>query len=395
MTQTYDVVVVGAGPGGAAAAHDLAQAGLNVLLLDKADFPRDKTCGDGLTPRAVHHLTELGVLPKLAADAPRISQALLVAPNGTPLTVPLPDQADWPSYIQIVPRLVLDDALRQRVVAAGARFIGSTRAQRIEQRADHVVVHGDQRGAAVSFRSRIVILATGANANLLLQTGLIHAPPHVALAARAYFDDVDQLDPTTIQMRFSGVPLPGYGWIFPTSATSANIGLGVFPLNAPWRRRPTQPSARAHFDAFVEHPALQAMLHKAQRRGPIKGYPIRTDFLTSRAYGPRIVAVGEAAGLVNPLTGDGIDFALESGRMAAAHLRSFFAADDLSTAALAAYDQQLRVRFGRLFRRCAQIGAWGMTSPQMLNLMVLIARAYPRLPAWLAADVLGNGTRLA
>src|SRR5436305_4217050 len=144
------------------------------------------------------------------------------------------------------------------------------------------------------------------------------------LCARAYFEGMAEvLD--AAQCRFDGVPLPGYGWVFPLSNSSANIGVGFFRagLTARWMPK----TARTVFDSFIETPALQSILAGAQRVGPIKGYPLRIDFARSPTYAERILLVGEAAGLVNPVTGEGIDYALESGKMAAEHLMRMFAAN--------------------------------------------------------------------
>jgi flavin-dependent dehydrogenase len=189
------------------------------------------------------------------------------------------------------------------------------------------------------------------------------------LAARAYFEDVDPLRPY-LQMRFDHVPLPGYGWIFPVGQQTANVGVGFIP----GRRRPRLASTA--FETFVK-----SLLGGARQCGPLKGYPIRADFLSSPNVAQRTLLVGEAAGLVNPLTGEGIDYALESGLLAAQHI--------LHEAPLADYDAALRGRFEKLFRFCTVVRDW-YCLPPVLNALVPLANSRPALRQLLADIVLGE-----
>jgi len=382
----YDVVIVGAGPGGSAAAHYLARRGLDVLLLDKADFPRDKTCGDGLSPRALGVLDDMGMLSDVVRAGGRINGVDIVAPKGHSVSVPVPAQDGLPGYSLIVPRLILDNAIRERAVASGAQFQSPVRVTDVEAEGNSVVVKGEFRGRSVSFWGRIAIIATGASVKLLLRMGLLKQAPRMMLAARAYFEDMAGLS-DYIQVRFDGVPLPGYGWVFPLSGSSANVGAGFFRTGLAARWAPDTP--RQAFDAFVQTPSLQGMLARARRAGPVKGYPLRVDFATAPTVGERVLLVGEAAGLVNPLTGEGIDYALESGRMAAEHLVTGFASGDLSRQSLEAYDGRLRRRYQSLFVFCNRIRDVYM-NPLLLNRVVSAAARRTDLKMLLTNIVLGN-----
>ena len=141
----------------------------------------------------------------------------------------------------------------------------------------------------------------------------------MALAARAYLENIRDL-PQRMQFRFDGLPLPGYGWIFPTSTTTANVGVALYPTPDVWKRFAKATPPREALEPFLGSPALREPLQGSRFAGHIQGYPIRMDFPRHSAVSDRALLVGEAAGLVNPLTGDGIDFALESGRLAAKHL---------------------------------------------------------------------------
>jgi menaquinone-9 beta-reductase len=385
----YDVAIVGSGPGGSAAAATLTRQGFQTLLLDKADFPRDKTCGDALTPRAVRMLDAMGVLSHFAS-AQRIVEAAVVAPNGAVETIGFPQVPGCPNYLQIVPRQILDDTLRAHAVASGATFISPVRVRQIEQRGSCVEISGERAGQPVSFKACVAIIATGASTGLLIQVGILKRRPPMNLAVRAYFDAVADLIPHQIQFRFDRVPLPGYAWMFPTSPTSANVGLGTFAANSAWRGRADALAPRADFERWLQTPAMQRHLGQALRRGPIKGYPIRSDFLHAPTYGNRVLLVGEAAGLVNPLTGDGIDFALETGCMAAEYLAGMFATGDFSRQALAGYDRQLRRRYVAFFRFCIGFRHLAMMNGHALNLLMRTIPQYPSAQRWLISVMLGQ-----
>jgi geranylgeranyl reductase family protein len=344
----YDVIIIGAGPGGSTTAHYLAQAGHQVLLLDKFDFPREKTCGDALTPRAVAALDELGLLPMLQRTTQRVTTIDVVAPNGTTATAELTTQAERPAYAMVVPRLVLDAAIHARAVASGAHFQGNTHVTAIEQTRSGVVVRARQAGSTISFAGRLAVIATGASTKLLRQAGLLQEMPLTIVAARAYFEGIPNLR-QHLRFHFNDVPLPGYGWVFPLSQTEANIGFGTLRAATNSGGRSGTPADFVH---FINAPHMQRVLGTGRQVGPLKSYPLRTDFVTAPTVGERILAVGEAAGLVNPLTGEGIDYALESGKLAAEHLIEMFNRGDLSQAALQRYDQVLRNQFQPLFMYC-------------------------------------------
>jgi geranylgeranyl reductase family protein len=383
----HDVVIVGAGPGGSAAAHTLARQGLDVLLLDKADFPRDKTCGDAVTPRGLAALADMGILDALLRLGNCIPSVDVFAPGGHAVAAPVPKQAGRPDYFLVMPRIALDDALRARVLASGARFESMIHVTDAEADGKGVTIRGEYRGKAVSFRARAAIIATGASTRLLVRMGLLKRPPTVImLAARAYFENVSDLR-AALQFRFDGAPLPGYGWVFPLSGSAANVGVGFFPIGRAARRLPDTP--RVAFDAFVESQALREMLSGAQRSGPVKGYPIRLDFVRAPTFGERVLLVGEAAGLANPLTGEGIDYALESGKLAGEHLGRVLARGDISRQDLEAYDQLLRRRFQELFIFCERIRRFGLNR-LLLDRLVSAAARRPDLKMALTDVVLGN-----
>ena len=387
MRDACDVAVVGAGPGGSAVAYYLAKRGLGVLLLDKAEFPRDKTCGDGLTPRAVGVLDDMGLLSDLTRAGREITGVEIYAPDGFAIGAALPRRRGGAAPILVVPRLVLDNIVREHAVRGGARFESGVLVTGIERAGAGVVVRGHKCGQALEFRARMAVVATGAAVPLLVRLGLLRRAPRMMLAARAYFEGMRGLG-DRIQIRFNHVPLPGYGWVFPFSPTGANIGAGFFPPARSTKRLP--PNPKKVFDRFVGGGTLRALLEGGRRVGPIKGYPLRVDFPGAPASGDGVLLVGEAAGLVNPLTGEGIDYALESAQIAAEYAgRALLSDGNRGDGEHAEYERLLRARFERLFdfcRRLRDTTAYAL----FLNRLARIASHRDDLKMLLVDSVLGT-----
>lgn len=380
MNDMHDVAVIGAGPGGSATAHYLAQRGLKVMLLDKAKFPRDKTCGDGLTPRAVGVLQDMGLIDELKPAGHIIKRFEVFAPNGKSTRDVITVHDGLPDYAMVVPRFKLDERIRNRAVQSGADF---RQAQIVDvQRVNgHVELKVDRAGNAETERARIAVIATGANTRLLMQAGILKQPPRVMVASRAYFENVAGLSDIWT-LRFDDVPMPGYGWVFPAGNGLANIGVGYF-------KEGRDASAAQPFKQFIASKAVREMLAQAKQVGPVKGYPLRDDFLTSPTFGDGVLLVGEAAGLVNPLTGEGIDYALESGRIAAQRIAGMFDAGDFSVSQFDAYDASLREHFQSLFEFCIKVRELCL-KPFVLNTLVSVANRRTDLRQRLVSVVLGG-----
>jgi len=343
VTKQHDVIVVGAGPAGSATAYFLARQGADVLLLDKAEFPRDKTCGDAISPRGLRVLADMGLLDELSAESHRVHSLHIYAPNGNRAVAAVPRAEGYPPYALVVPRLRLDASIQARACAAGAEFRGrhlvadiicsDGAACGVQARTPHGLREYDAGG---------VVIATGAATRLLESAGLLPAKPVHMLAARAYFDNVLGID-DQIEFYFNQVSLPGYGWMFPTGPHSANVGVGYIG--------DLHPSPRSAFQQLIAtHPRLQTILADAETDGVVKGFPLRVDFHRAQKTAPGIVATGEAVGLVNPFTGEGIDYALESGQLAAGAIADLLTRGaPWTTANLAHYERALDRRFKTLF----------------------------------------------
>lgn len=338
----YDVIVVGAGPGGASASHFLSKNGLNVLLLDKAKFPRDKTCGDALSPRALVILRQMGVLQEVEEVGNSTDTVKFIAPNSKEIATSLSELNGHPRKIVIIPRYDLDHIMCQAATKQGADLHEGVKVLSIDNNEEGITVIGKSNGKSVKYSGRVAIIATGANTKLLLNTGIIKTQPEVMFAARGYFENIEMLD-KAVQFIYHDVSLPGYGWIFPTSDNSANIGAGFFQT----RKRKNIPNTSMKvFEQFVNTSRLRQLLASANLVGKVKAFPLRIDFKNSKTSINNVMAVGEAAGLVNPLTGEGIDYSLETGKMAAEELTTSFSEGNF---VFANYDLRLRERYHQHF----------------------------------------------
>jgi geranylgeranyl reductase family protein len=346
--------VVGAGPAGSATAYFLARQGIDVVLIDKAHFPRDKTCGDGLLPNALDVLETMGVLEVVRATAQRVDE-IHSRIGATVLHQPFAGLYPHRPYGAVLPRKQLDALLVERARSAGAHVVTGVSAERLPRRRGGDGWDVDLRadGHDVSLLTQWTVVCSGANRALWVgQPG--GGEVHSALAVRTYYEG-PEIASDGLEIFFSDVSLPGYGWIFPTGPHTINIGAGCFPSGG-------RKAASAHrsFEQFVaSNWRVKVLLDGARQLGPLKGYPIRADFPRAPLMGDGWIAAGEAAGLVSPVSGDGIDLALESGRMAADHVGRLLRTPALARSGVA-YARAVRQRYSAAFRRMRWLRDWAL-----------------------------------
>ncbi|MGE5764638.1 MAG: geranylgeranyl reductase family protein [Mycobacterium leprae] len=353
-----DVVVVGAGPAGSTTAFWLARAGVDVLLLEKATFPREKVCGDGLTPRAVRQLVAMGVDTTPDAGWLR-NKGLRIIGGGMRLHMAWPELASFPDYGLVRPRADLDELLVRAAVTAGARLRERTTVTGpvVDERSGRVVgvtARADD-GAPLTVRAQLVVAADGNSSRLSLACGLPRREDRpMGVAVRRYYrsprHDDDWLE-SWLEL-WDGRPgasrlLPGYGWVFGMGDGTSNVGLGILNTSPAFGSVGYRTLLRRWLSGVPEEWGLV----EANATGPARGSALPMGFNRTPHYTRGLLLVGDAGGMVNPFNGEGIAYAMEAGQLATDVVAQALARREgpARERALSAYPQALRDTYGGYF----------------------------------------------
>jgi menaquinone-9 beta-reductase len=316
-----DVIVVGAGPSGATTAFYLAQSGLDVLLLEKSRFPREKVCGDGLTPRAVKTLVSMGISVS-EQDGWVRNKGLRVIGAGKRLELPWPDLASYPGYGLVRTRLDLDETLARRAQQAGARLLEgvTVTGPALDERTGRitgVVAKGADGGEDRTYRARVVVAADGNSSRLSVSMGLRKRDDRpLGVAVRTYYKtprhDDDYLE-SWLDLWDGDRLLPGYGWIFGMGDGTSNVGLGLLNTSAAFGHT----DYHALLRKWLKGMPAEWGYTEENRTQPIRGAALPMGFNRTPHYHQGLLLVGDAGGMVNPFNGEGIAYAMESGEILA------------------------------------------------------------------------------
>jgi geranylgeranyl reductase family protein len=375
LPDACDVIVVGAGPAGSAAARTLASAGFDVVLVDQHAFPRDKVCGDGLIPDAHEALRRLGVFEAVKARAEPAAHIGCIGPRG--------GRIDVPGELAVLPRKELDDILCKAAVSAGARMFAPVRfSAPIEEGGRVVGARFVQGGATREVRAPWLVLASGAVPQALLAAGMSerHTPSGVAL--RGYVRNLAMVGRIrALEIVWHRALTPGYGWIFPCPDGVFNIGVGLADSHGEHRDgrlTKREVNLRQVMDDFqrVYAPARDLM-DGGELVAPMKGAPLRCTLEGARYTRPGLIVAGEAAGSTYSFTGEGIGKALETGLHAAEAIQRGREQGLDDAAVRADYEaclQALKPRF-ELYQRANAVNR----HPWIADLLIWRAQKSPRI----------------
>lgn len=369
-----DVLIVGGGPGGSALAFHLARQGVKAWVMEAQTFPRDKICGDGVSPIALEELHKMGLTGLAEYNSTNEVKRVALVIEEERIIIDLPKAPDSPFHARIIPRLQLDDWIHQAALGQGAVYLEGARLTHYQVHADHVEVEYKQGGKTRHVRAGMIVGADGSNSTVA--RGFYGAKPSnefQLLGLRAYYRGVNG-PRDRVDVFFAKDNFPGIYWAFPVGADGANVGLAMVARTFPEQETHVRDLLLNHIQGNA---AMRAHIGNGTLEGKIQGWPLKFYNPEHALVGHRLLLIGDAAGLINPLSGDGIQYAVLSARWASEAIIA--ARQDYSAAALLAYQRRIRKELAFDFALSSLLIQFGrnkaLTPIGMEVLNILIARA--------------------
>ncbi|MGH9300509.1 MAG: geranylgeranyl reductase family protein [Acidimicrobiales bacterium] len=380
-THRHDVVVIGGGPSGASCAYWLAQAGHDVVLIEKKQFPREKTCGDGLTPRSVRQLQDMGLGDDLSHH--HRYHGLRSVAFGRTIELAWPHLAGFPDYGYVVTRADLDHMVAERAQKAGAVLWQNSEATEPITAGNRVLgafVKRKDLGRIDEIRAHYVVVADGSNSRFGRALGATRDRTFPqGMAIRGYFRSPRSNEPwieSHLDIRDADDNvLPGYGWIFPLGDGRVNVGIGLLSTFNQWKSVNTTKL----MEAFVDYAPASWELSPATSCGPPTGGRLPMGMSVKPCLGSNHLLIGDAGGSINPFNGEGIAYAYETGRMAALAVADALVSG--SPAALRGYQDQLDATYS-LYFKVARAFVKVIGQPELMRALVATGMYSSTLMGW-------------
>ena len=347
MTQP-DVVVVGGGPAGSAASYWLARAGHQVLMVEKKEYPREKTCGDGLTPRAIKQLDDIG-FDFSVQEFHKVTGLRSYAGDDLKIELTWPDHGEFPNWGGVIRRADLDQQVARLSEKEGVVVREKTEAKPITEGSRITGVELHHAGEMELVTPKYVVVADGSLSRFGRALGSSRNKAYpMGLAARGYFESPmsnDGFMESQLDIRdASGASMPGYGWVFPLGDGTVNVGVGLLSTFKRWKHVNTTDMMNNYVASAPEYWGLSP---DAQLTKP-KGGKLSMSFSVGPKTGPNWLTIGDAAGAINPWNGEGISYAYETGRIAAEVMTGAIGADDPTL--LGRYQSRLDAEYEDYYR---------------------------------------------
>lgn len=343
LIKHFDVIIVGAGPAGTSFALALKNSNLNILLLDKESFPRDKVCGDAVVGRSIKNLNKLA--PELVQEIKIFEHQELNSTTRFFIDNKKPFNINWKNETYCIRRHDFDNLLLKHAMKScgSLSFESNFKVDAVIKESNKIIVGNKKANSYYS--ANIVVAADGSQSFLAKQLiDLKMDPSNFSAAVRAYYSNVDGLLPNQTEVHVFKEHMPGYFWIFPLGNKTANVGFGMLSKEISERKINLKQSLTK---IISEHPQLAERFKNANIEGEVKGFGLALGSRKLKVYGDNFLLIGDAASLIDPKSGDGISNAIESGMIAASTIESAHRLNNFSKESLSKYQVDLNKKIGK------------------------------------------------